>query len=234
MVRRLPWLRMLAESVTIVASILGALAIDAWWDRRQDLAAEQDVLASLESELAENLDSLTATIAAQEFRYEAAQQLFRAGPAGLAELDPEVVATVWAWADGPLYFTLVDDFQASIESSGQLTLIRSRDVRAALTGLSRLMERADRQRGQVDEAFDWMVERYLESPGAYSRIAGNVGEATPGFDLAAEMRLAFGDQGLVDVTLLRLGREEGYVRRLKAVRSHMEVLLGLISSERAP
>ena len=233
MVRRLPWLRMLAESVTIVASILGALAIDAWWDRREDLAAEQDVLASLESELAENLDSLTATIAALEFRYEAVQQLFRAGPAGLDDLDPEVVATVWAWADEPLYFTLVDDFQASIESSGQLTLIRSRDVRAALTGLSRLMERADRQRGQVDEAFDWMVERYLESPGAYSRIEGNVGEATPGFDLAAEMRLAFGDQGLVDVTLLRLGREEAYVRRLQAVRSHMESLLGLISSERA-
>ena len=41
------WRRLFAEGAVIVASILLAFAIDAWWDGRQQRAAEREALAGL-------------------------------------------------------------------------------------------------------------------------------------------------------------------------------------------
>ena len=48
------WPRLIAESVAIVASILLAFAIDAWWDVQQTFAVEQELLSNLEVGLEEN------------------------------------------------------------------------------------------------------------------------------------------------------------------------------------
>jgi len=48
---RVPWLRIGAESVAIVSSILLAFAINAWWDNRQQAAAEHAFLQSLLEDL---------------------------------------------------------------------------------------------------------------------------------------------------------------------------------------
>jgi hypothetical protein len=42
--RRLPWRRIIAEGLAIVASILLAFAIDAWWGRVNQASAEQALL----------------------------------------------------------------------------------------------------------------------------------------------------------------------------------------------
>jgi hypothetical protein len=49
--RKIPWPRMAVEGVAIVASILMAFAIDAWWDDRQQDASEQIVLKTLLDDL---------------------------------------------------------------------------------------------------------------------------------------------------------------------------------------
>ena len=46
---QLPWLRMFAEGVVVVASILMAFAIDAWWAARQTAAVERELLTRLEA-----------------------------------------------------------------------------------------------------------------------------------------------------------------------------------------
>jgi len=52
MIRRpdIPWTRLLIEGVAIVASILLAFAIDAWWDERKDQVEEREILIGLETE----------------------------------------------------------------------------------------------------------------------------------------------------------------------------------------
>jgi hypothetical protein len=64
---------MIAEAAVIVASILLAFAIDAWWDVRRDLEAEQLLLAALERDMARNqreadrvLEALGRAIASAE------------------------------------------------------------------------------------------------------------------------------------------------------------------------
>jgi hypothetical protein len=53
--RSIPWLRIGAESVAIIASILLAFAIDAWWDNRKAVAEDLQYLSSLEADLQDNV-----------------------------------------------------------------------------------------------------------------------------------------------------------------------------------
>jgi len=50
----LPWTRSLAEGVIVVASILLALTLDAWWSNRQEESARQEWLTALEADFETN------------------------------------------------------------------------------------------------------------------------------------------------------------------------------------
>jgi hypothetical protein len=54
--REVPWLRVVAEAALIVASILLAFGIDAWWEGRQDNARAADVLVALRTDVVSNLE----------------------------------------------------------------------------------------------------------------------------------------------------------------------------------
>lgn len=56
------WNRLLIEGVVIVASILMAFAIDAWWDDRQSRQAEINQLHSIAAELESNADLIRAKL----------------------------------------------------------------------------------------------------------------------------------------------------------------------------
>ena len=51
----IPWLRLGAESVAIVGSILLAFAIDAWWDARVERTEEQAHLMALQDQFERTL-----------------------------------------------------------------------------------------------------------------------------------------------------------------------------------
>ena len=48
---QLNWIRLGIEGVVIVASILFAFGLQAWWDHRKDAETERQMLIALESEL---------------------------------------------------------------------------------------------------------------------------------------------------------------------------------------
>jgi len=57
----IPWPHILAEGVVIIASILLALATDAWWDGVQERAEEREILSSLRAEFEANQEVLART-----------------------------------------------------------------------------------------------------------------------------------------------------------------------------
>ena len=59
--RTIPWGQIAVEAVAIVASVLLAFSIDAWWDNRKDLLEEQEILLGLEIEFVDLRESLTGT-----------------------------------------------------------------------------------------------------------------------------------------------------------------------------
>lgn len=56
--QRIPWLRIGAESIAIVGSILLAFSIDAWWDETKDRQHEAALMALVREELEDNQMSL--------------------------------------------------------------------------------------------------------------------------------------------------------------------------------
>ena len=57
----IPWLRVIAEGVVIVGSILLAFGIDAWWEVRVQHEEETQLLADLAEEFASNRSRLELT-----------------------------------------------------------------------------------------------------------------------------------------------------------------------------
>ena len=93
----IPWPRILAEAVVIAASILLALAADAWWDGQQATQLEADVLSALADEVAANQAVLRedrATIQADQVLLD---RFLRSDPEILAAIAPDSVV-VWARA----------------------------------------------------------------------------------------------------------------------------------------
>ena len=64
--RVIPWSRILAEGVAIVASILLAFAIQAWWEDRQTWEGERQILNSLLDELSIQSETLSTELDVQK------------------------------------------------------------------------------------------------------------------------------------------------------------------------
>jgi hypothetical protein len=95
--RSIPWARLGAESLTIVASILLAFAIDAWWDGRQAAAREADVLRALAVEVAANQVDLWSDVQDNEAALSLIDRFLRSDPDDLAGLSADSVAS-WTGA----------------------------------------------------------------------------------------------------------------------------------------
>ena len=142
MTQRIPWLRILVEGAVIVASILLAFSIDAWWAGMQDRAEERLVLQALQTEFDDNLSGLRGVHEVHE-RYEAE----------LSDLVGRMVnagdGNTFAVADSllrPLVsFRTADPAMGTLNTllaSGRIDLIRSQDLQKALAGWPAALEDA--------------------------------------------------------------------------------------------
>ena len=66
--QRIPWKRLYVEAAAIIASILLAFAIDAWWEDRQERVLEQQYLASLKADFQVDIEELDKAIALAKSR----------------------------------------------------------------------------------------------------------------------------------------------------------------------
>ena len=90
----IPWKRLSIEAMAIVASILFAFAIDAWWDDNQTDRKTQEILNAVRLEMESNLSSLQDSISHHDSIVEAIQkaldQRSAAGLLPVAVIDVEV------------------------------------------------------------------------------------------------------------------------------------------------
>jgi len=126
-----PWRRILAESVLIVASILLALAADAWWDSRGNRARERVLLGSMVDEFEASRPLLQDRVVLTRMMVagnEALLELARtAGAAPIAVPDSLVISVL----GGPTYEPTLNSLDAAM-ASGDIELIRSTRLRTEL------------------------------------------------------------------------------------------------------
>ena len=73
--QQIPWKRLFVEAAAIVASILLAFAIDAWWENRQEGYSDFSHLAAVASELRKQRELLDESIAAHQVTITAGREL---------------------------------------------------------------------------------------------------------------------------------------------------------------
>lgn len=127
------WNRMLVEATAIVASILLAFAIDAWWQDRTERIVELQYLEALREDLLTSLDRLVNDEASQRRQVEYLESLL------LTNGDTPYSDDLRLWIDDGLFNVGTYQPQVSalqdLESSGQTRIIQNPDLRRVLASV---------------------------------------------------------------------------------------------------
>lgn len=159
-------MRVLVEGAVIVASILLAFGIDAWWDGHLERVDEREILAALETEFTANLDLLDRVIET----HTANRKLLEEGQAATAdEIRRLPQAEISRWMLGtcnPWTFDAVLGTTDALIGSGRLEILRSRELREALTAFVNLFEDAAEDAAYVGSSAEavWGAEIDLGGP----------------------------------------------------------------------
>lgn len=197
-----PWRRILAESVAIVASILLAFAIDAAWDTYQQEQELREILVGLREEAQANQHLLTE---ASSDTQQAMDRLRRFRSGSLEEYKEVDSSDFYQ----EIYLPFVRGWTATFQvgfleatiSSGKLALIPDPATRAALTSLSADIGSLE----QLTRELERMGAEAAETIGRYPRvrqIPGAVETDTLGMlELRRDVRL----QGLASARIIFFG-----------------------------
>ena len=109
---QVPWKRISIEAVAIVASILLAFAIDAWWDRQQQYRLENAMLAAVVDEINANYVALEEHIAGNEHTLSLNDQFLRGTSEEFSRLELDEIDRMVASLNTAMTFNRFDSAAA--------------------------------------------------------------------------------------------------------------------------
>lgn len=128
------WLTVSAEAIAIVASILVAFAIDAWWEERNDQRWQTEQLMALRDEFAANQEALTWVRRMDERFAETIEgildELRAHEPGDVIEVEKRRLGALAAWRTSDVATGALD----ALLASGRLGDIENAELRQALAG----------------------------------------------------------------------------------------------------
>ena len=146
--QKIPWLRIGTESVAIVASILLAFAIDAWWVGQQEREEVQVLLTALKEEAQSNLLEIDKELTYRHAAIESATKLLSASAENVrlepVELNQLLGGLMW-WGNA----VFADGALDGLIQGGVLSLIESRSLRSMVASLPE--EFAEVRRNEVQD-----------------------------------------------------------------------------------
>jgi hypothetical protein len=126
------WRRIFAEGAAIVAGILLAFAIDAWWDDQVEIKEEQRLLAALANEFESNINVLRAARTEYEERYLEAALILEYLESKGVEPDPSRLTELVRNLFRARTIHLESGAHDALLASGNLNLIRNDELRIRL------------------------------------------------------------------------------------------------------
>ena len=212
----------------IVASILLAFGIEAWWERVQEGREEIELLQGLRQEFMENREILRESLALVEEGVADLQRFGRLTPDQAAQIPSD---SAWARVVVPhrrvFSSGLSLGFLDATVSSGKLALIRDSNLRASLARTSGIQE-------DVAEVLAYAQELSLEAAtllGRYPEI--QIGEVTPEGqqEIAASiLRALRSDAEFMGVSTAKFGYWRAYLNESRRLEAHVETLVAKIEA----
>ncbi|NOR36292.1 MAG: hypothetical protein GQ577_06045 [Woeseiaceae bacterium] len=129
----IPWKRISVEAAAIVASILLAFAIDAWWDGVQERAEEREILIALRAEFEANQKVLAQTAERHRRALNAMQDIVSASRSDIAVHAASLGSLFRRTLSTPHYNPATGALAATI-GSGRLRLVRNVELKIRLAG----------------------------------------------------------------------------------------------------
>ena len=156
------WAALLREAAAVLAAILVAFALDAWWEGRVERATMLEALDAVAIEIERNVDLLDATLAYNQNQ----AGLVRDALALSAErIDAMPEAELARFADLPNYqlATLELGAVTAFIEGGFLATLEDRALRADLAGLPRLQTELDEEAGVVMSASERVTNLVVDA-----------------------------------------------------------------------
>lgn len=129
MSRRIPWLRVVLEGVVIVASILLALAADAWWDGRQDRSDERSSLELIDRDLTDAIAQLQEFTVLMDGSLTAALSTYQALSGPPDQIDRSTVSAAIVRASLRRTISLPSAAYTDLITTGNSRIISDRSLR---------------------------------------------------------------------------------------------------------
>lgn len=136
-------LRLAAEGVVIVLSILLAFAIDASWAERQLRVEETEALAALEAEFTSNLHQVNTVIEMHTTWLEFVRMLVELPDERITALPQETVSGIMLATANPTTFDPVLGTTTSLVQAGKLGVLRDSRLREALSTFENFVDDAE-------------------------------------------------------------------------------------------
>jgi len=127
-----PWKRTIVEAVAVVASILLAFAIDAWWAERGLREEEQQVLQGLREEFISARKVLSGHLSEHLKSLQALEDFLIAAEEGDVKKGAPIVDDVLLELLSPMTSDLGSGTLAALLSSGRIEILTNRALRAKL------------------------------------------------------------------------------------------------------
>jgi len=158
--REMRWGHVALELALLVAGILIALAVDGWIDDRRDARLEREYLGRLERDLAQSLETMDAFLAFERLQTADGVLAYR-GLRDVPGIGREQVAVALGHLANRRTLRLQGATYRDLLSTGNLRLIRSRELRDAVV---RLYEDAERTTTIVDRNNQVLVDQAYGLP----------------------------------------------------------------------
>lgn len=184
--QQVPWFRIGAEAVAIIASILIAFSLDAWWDSRELAEREGRYLESLEKDFLENRENLEQTIQVQNAVMESLQKLVLFGATATPTPDADSVESLvtLVFRDTNVgYSPNLGTYQELLNTSS-LQVVRSDSLRTFLADFGVRVETVGRMEAGAADGWTGNVNVHLMSR---VDLAGNLPQYLLGADSSVEI-----------------------------------------------
>jgi hypothetical protein len=153
--RPFPLGRFVAEGVLIVASILLAFGIQAWWDDRVEQRELRTALVGLRADFVRNLSSLDSARTANEDLQEAARGLLElTGPQAVAPSDAALLPDLVQGVLNRHRFSAYDSHLKSLINTGRWDLIESEALKESLNEWEALVSNLSRREESAVEGIN--------------------------------------------------------------------------------
>ena len=186
-----PWLKISAEGVAIVVSILLAFAIDAWWSGRVERQLVDENLAALRAELQSNLDEVQHELRFRSAVIDAVEALFALleaeEPLDEATIDDLLERLTWSGR-----IDISTGALASILDSGVLASIDNGPLKRSIAALPYLYESTSTHERSTTDFLNTELLLHMNRHGSILQIYNaNLGQGRPGggAEMSSDSRL---------------------------------------------